>query len=57
MYRRVGVVDGGIRRIWGFGWKWNLEQTCRWSGKTPARLVFEQVQKEDGDNRMRIRAR
>jgi len=40
-----GVGDDGIRRILGFGWKGNLEQTCRCSGKTPARLVFEQVQK------------
>ena len=42
---RCGWWDVGFRRIWRFGWKWNLEQTCRWSGKTPARLVFEQVQK------------
>jgi len=39
-----GVRDDGFRRIWGFGWKGNLEQTCRWSGKTPARLVFDEVQ-------------
>ena len=40
-----GLRDGDFRRIWGFGWKGNLEQTCRWSGNLAASLVFEQVQK------------
>ena len=43
----VGVCrlrDGVFRRIWRLVWKWNLEQTCRWSGKTPASLVFDGVQ-------------
>ena len=39
-----GVGGGGFRRIWVCVWKGNLEQTCRWSGKTPARLVFDEVQ-------------
>ena len=39
-----GVRDGGFRRIWRFGWKGNLEQTCRWSGNFAASLVFDGVQ-------------
>ena len=30
------VRDDVFRRILEFDWKENLEQTCRWSGKTPA---------------------
>ena len=36
-YRRLGVWDGGFRRILGFGWKWNLEQDCPWEGKIAAK--------------------
>ena len=39
-----GVGDDGIRMILGFGWKWNLEQTCRCSGNLAASLVFDEVQ-------------
>ena len=44
----VGVIvawDDGFRRNWGLGWKGNLEQTCRWSGKFAARFFFDEVQK------------
>ena len=37
-YRRLRVWDGGFRRIWGFVWKGNLEQNCRWSGNFAAKL-------------------
>ena len=38
-----GLCDGGFRRIWGFGWKGNLAQTCRWSGNFAARFFFDEV--------------
>ena len=31
-----GVRDDVFRRILGFDWKGNLEQTCRWSGNFAA---------------------